>query len=93
MTHIYEPKGVCSRTIEININDDEVIESVKFTGGCGGNTRGIEKLVEGMKVGDTIEKIKGVHCGAKTTSCPDQLAAALEEALNLLKKDIASKSS
>lgn len=83
--YLYEPKGVCSRAIEIDITDDEIIENVKFTGGCGGNTQGIERLVAGMKAGDAIERIKGILCGAKPTSCPDQLATALEEALESLK--------
>ena len=87
MTYIYEPKGVCSRAIEITMNDSEVIESVKFTGGCGGNTKGIEKLVEGMKASDAIERMKGILCGAKTTSCPDQLATAIQESLEMLKND------
>lgn len=87
MTHVYETKGVCSRSIEININDNQVIESVKFTGGCGGNTQGIEKLVAGMKASEAIEKVKGILCGSKTTSCPDQLAEALEEAMKLSKNN------
>ena len=85
MTHIYATKGVCSRSIEVNINDDEIIESIKFKGGCGGNTTGIAKLAEGMKASDAIARMKGIPCGSKSTSCPDQLALALEESLELLK--------
>lgn len=74
----YKPKGVCSRQIDIVINDD-VIESVKFTGGCSGNTQGVAALAQGMKVQDYINRCKGIKCGMKATSCPDQLAAALEQ--------------
>ena len=87
MTYLYTPKGVCTRSIEININSEEIIESVKFIGGCGGNTTGIASLVAGMKASDAIQKMKGIPCGAKTTSCPDQLAVALENSLELLKNN------
>lgn len=76
----YKPQGVCSRQIDIVINGD-TIESVKFTGGCSGNTQGVAALAQGMKVQDYINRCKGIRCGFKATSCPDQLAAALEEAL------------
>ena len=74
----YKPKGVCSRQIKILINDDNVIEKVEFVGGCAGNTAGISKLVVGMKAQEVINKLKGTECGFKKTSCPDQLARALE---------------
>ncbi len=76
----YKPSGVCSKAIDIVINND-VIESVKFTGGCSGNTQGVAALAKGMKVQEYIERCKGIRCGFKNTSCPDQLALALEEAL------------
>lgn len=76
----YTPKGVCSRQIDI-VLDGDTIQSVKFTGGCNGNTQGVAALAQGMKVQDYIERCKGIRCGAKTTSCPDQLAQALAEAL------------
>lgn len=76
----YKPKGVCSRGIDIVLEGD-TIQSVKFTGGCSGNTQGVAALAQGMKVQDCITRCKGIKCGFKPTSCPDQLAQALEEAL------------
>lgn len=73
----YRPSGVCAQGIDFEIKDG-VIEKVVFTGGCGGNTQGVSRLVEGMKVEDAISKLKGITCGFKGTSCPDQLAKALE---------------
>ena len=74
----YIPRGVCSRKIDIEI-DNGIIKSVKYSGGCAGNTQGVAALVVGMKVEDAISKIKGIKCGFKATSCPDQLANALAE--------------
>ena len=74
---IYKPKGVCSSAIDIEV-DGNIIRSVKFTGGCHGNLQGISKLVEGMQVEDAVSRLKGIRCGFKNTSCPDQLAQALE---------------
>ena len=76
----YRPHGVCSRNIHIEL-DGDVIRSVTFTGGCSGNTQGVAALAKGMKVEDYIQRCKGVDCAGKGTSCPDQLAKALEEAL------------
>ena len=76
----FTPKGVCSRQIDIVLAGD-TIESVKFTGGCSGNTQGVAALAKGMKVQDYIARCHGIRCGSKPTSCPDQLARALEEAL------------
>lgn len=73
----YQPKGVCSTSINIEL-EDGIVKSVAFTGGCNGNLQGISRLVEGMKAEDAISKLKGIRCGFKTTSCPDQLAQALE---------------
>ena len=69
----YTPKGVCSRNIDIVV-EDGVIQSVTFTGGCNGNTQGVAALARGMKVQDYLDHCKGIHCGARPTSCPDQLA-------------------
>ena len=80
MTYSYRTKGVCSQKITFNL-ENGIVSDVSFYGGCNGNLKGIAKLVEGMKAEDVIEKIKGTTCGFKRTSCPDQLAAALEEAL------------
>ena len=79
MEYRYRPHGVCSREFIINIDENDVITSVNIVGGCAGNTVGVSKLVEGMKIKDVINKLKGIPCGMKGTSCPDQLAIALEE--------------
>lgn len=73
----YQTQGTCSTAIDIEVSDG-IIESVRFTGGCNGNLKGICSLVQGMKVEDAISKLKGIKCGFKPTSCPDQLARALE---------------
>ena len=74
----YQPKGVCSKNINFEIVDNKITEVV-FTGGCAGNLLGISALVKGMEVEEAIKKLKGISCGDKSTSCPDQLALALEE--------------
>ena len=76
---VYKTKGVCSRSIDIEL-DGDTIKSVKFNGGCNGNTKGIASLVQGMKIDDVIARLKGTYCGGRGTSCPDQLARALEQA-------------
>lgn len=76
----YKTEGTCSQLIEIELKDG-VIDSVKFTGGCNGNLQGVSALVKGMKPEDVIAKCKGIRCGFKPTSCPDQLAQALESML------------
>ncbi|MBQ4128506.1 MAG: TIGR03905 family TSCPD domain-containing protein [Ruminococcus sp.] len=81
MTYTYIPRGVCSRMIQLEIEDDVII-NCQFLGGCSGNTQGVSKLVQGMDVYDAIDKLKGIDCGGRGTSCPDQLANALEEAIN-----------
>lgn len=75
---IYKTKGTCSTSIDVELKDG-VIDSVKFTGGCNGNLQGISSLVKGMKPEEAISRLKGIRCGFKPTSCPDQLAHALEE--------------
>ena len=77
MTYTYTPHGVCSRQIEITV-DGDTVSKVRFIGGCAGNTQGVAALVKGMKIDDVIAKCKGIQCRAGT-SCPDQLATALEE--------------
>ncbi len=74
-------KGVCSRSISFDIDENHIITNVSFVGGCNGNLKGVSALCEGMKAEDVIERCKGIKCGFKNTSCPDQLASALEEAL------------
>lgn len=81
MKYTYIPRGVCSRMIEIEIEDDTIIDC-KFLGGCSGNTQGVARLVKGMDVYDAIDKLEGIDCGGRGTSCPDQLAKALNEAVN-----------
>ena len=76
----YQTQGTCSTAIDIELKDG-VIDSVKFTGGCNGNLKGICALVKGMKPEDAIARLKGIKCGLKSTSCPDQLARALETML------------
>lgn len=76
----YKTKGTCAREIHIEIQDN-VLQEVKFVGGCMGNTLGVSSLVKGMKVEDVIQRLKGIQCGGRGTSCPDQLAQALESYL------------
>lgn len=78
---VYQPKGVCSKAIDVEV-EEGIIKSVKFTGGCNGNTQGISKLVVGMKAEEAISRLRGIKCGFKNTSCPDQLACALQEILD-----------
>lgn len=80
MKYRYTTSGTCSRLIEFEI-ENGVVGNVSFTGGCHGNLQGIGRLVEGMKAEDVICRLEGVRCGVKSTSCPDQLANALKEAL------------
>lgn len=78
MEYKYEPKGVCSYEMIIEV-DGDTIRKVTIEGGCAGNTVGVSRLVEGMKIEEAIKRLKGIPCGMKGTSCPDQLARALEE--------------
>ena len=78
--HTYKTQGVCSRQITFDIIDGKV-HNVTYVGGCNGNLQGIGRLVEGMEVHEAIERLRGIRCGFKATSCPDQLAQALTEAL------------
>lgn len=78
-TFDYTTQGTCSRSIHIELNDDNTINNVSFYGGCNGNLKGIGKLIEGMSADKVVEKLEGVTCGFKNTSCPDQLAQALKE--------------
>ena len=80
MTINYQPRGTCSRQMTIEV-EDGVVKSFQVMGGCHGNLQGISRLVEGMKVEDVIARLDGIRCGSKPTSCPDQLARALKQAL------------
>ena len=77
---IYKTKGTCSTQIDIEV-EDGIIKHVSFTNGCNGNLQGVSRLVEGMKGEDAISKLRGIRCGSKSTSCPDQLSYAIEEAM------------
>lgn len=74
----YQTKGVCSRAIEIAVEGDRIAE-IKYIGGCSGNTQGVAALVKGMPIQEAIQRLSGIRCGNKSTSCPDQLATALRE--------------
>ena len=79
MEFTYKTKGTCSMQIKFDLTDD-IVSNVKFVGGCNGNLQGISKLVEGMSPDEIEQKLKGIKCGFKSTSCPDQLALAVQEA-------------
>lgn len=79
--YTFNTSGTCSTQIDFTINDG-IIENVTFIGGCNGNTQGISSLVKGMKVEDVIAGLEGIRCGYKGTSCPDQLARALRQAIS-----------
>lgn len=81
MTYNYRTKGVCSKEMHIELNDDHTIKSVQIMGGCDGNLKGIAKLLPGMKAEDAITRMEGIRCGRKATSCPDQISQALKGAL------------
>lgn len=81
MIYNYTPHGVCSKKITIDLSDDGVINSISFLGGCSGNTKGVSVLCKGMKAEEAIERLRGIDCNGKGTSCPDQLSIALTEAL------------
>lgn len=78
---VYKTRGVCSREIHFDIEDNKV-KQVAFVGGCQGNTQGVARLVQGMDVNEAISRLEGIDCGGRGTSCPDQLARALKEAIN-----------
>ncbi len=81
MKYTYYTQGTCSSQIDFEIDDQGIINDVQFTGGCHGNLQGIATLVRGMKAQEVIDKLQGIRCGYKNTSCPDQLATAMREAL------------
>lgn len=79
MTYTYKTHGTCSRAIYIELDDENVIQSVRFEGGCHGNTQGVAALVKGRRAQEVIDTLENIRCGFKPTSCPDQLAKALKE--------------
>ena len=78
--YTFVPNGICSKEIKFSIQDG-IVKDVVFMGGCSGNLQGISKLIDGMNANDAVTKLRGITCGMKETSCPDQLAIAIEEAL------------
>ena len=81
MVYVYKTKGVCSREMDVEVDENGIIQSCTIKGGCPGNLLGISRLVVGMKAEDVIKRMRGTRCGFKSTSCPDQLTYALEEAM------------
>ncbi len=81
MAYRYPTRGVCSRSVSFDLNDGRV-QNVQFEGGCSGNTKGIAALIEGMDAQEAINRLSGIRCGFKPTSCPDQLAKALQQAID-----------
>lgn len=78
---VYTTQGTCSKLIRVVLNDDNVVEDVQFVGGCNGNLQGICSLIKGQKAVDVINRVKGISCNGRPTSCPDQLAVALAQAM------------
>lgn len=76
---LYKTQGTCSQLIDVTVDEQDVIQEISFTGGCGGNLQAVCKLVKGQKADEVIKKLKGIRCGDKPTSCPDQLCRALEQ--------------
>lgn len=81
-TYTFQPRGVCSREMQVDLDDQGVIQDLRVIGGCHGNLQGIAALVKGMPAEEAIRRLKGISCGPKSTSCPDQLAVGLEKALD-----------
>lgn len=80
MTVEYKPRGVCSQAMKVTV-EDGIVRDVEVVGGCNGNLKGIMSLVKGMKASEVVERLEGIRCGMKPTSCPDQLAQAIKQAL------------
>lgn len=74
----FKPQGICAVNIKVCINDEDIIEDVQFTRGCDGNHKGLVSLCKGMKADEVVKRLKGIKCGMRSTSCPDQLARAIE---------------
>lgn len=81
MTYSFRPRGVCSQEMTVELDDQGIIRDLKILGGCDGNLKGISILVRGMKAQEAVERLKGISCGPRATSCPDQLARGLEQIL------------
>lgn len=81
MEYTYRPKGVCSMQIKFEMGDDGIVKNIRFLGGCSGNTQGVARLAENRRADEVITLLSGIRCGGKNSSCPDQLAKALQEAI------------
>ena len=81
MTYTFRPRGVCSQEMQVEVDDQGIIRDMRVLGGCSGNLQGISALVKGMPAEEAIKRLKGIRCGFKDTSCPDQFARNLEQAL------------
>lgn len=81
MSYIYKTRGTCSTQIEVEL-EGNIVKNVKFTGGCNGNLQAVSRLVSGLTVDEVVEKLSGIHCGPRPTSCGDQLSRAVREAYN-----------
>lgn len=82
MTYTFQPKGVCSQAMQVEVDEQGIIQKLEVVGGCSGNLQGISALVQGMPAQEAIRRLKGIRCGFKDTSCPDQFARNLERAMN-----------
>ncbi len=82
MKHVYQTNGTCSRQMEFELDENNIIHNLRVIGGCNGNLQGLSRLVEGRKAEEIIPLIEGIKCGFKQTSCPDQFAQALKSAIN-----------
>ncbi|MBQ8836123.1 MAG: TIGR03905 family TSCPD domain-containing protein [Clostridia bacterium] len=82
MIYTFKPKGVCPAEIRIELDEDNIIRGINAVGGCSGNLQGISVLAEGMSASEAVKRLKGIRCSFKQTSCPDQIAQALEEFLS-----------
>ena len=80
MTYTFRPRGVCSQQMQVEVDDQGIIQELRVLGGCSGNLQGIASLVRGMPAEEAIRRLKGIRCGFKDTSCPDQLCCALRQA-------------
>lgn len=85
MKHVYRPRGTCSRLMTVEV-EDGIVKHIEVVGGCDGNLQGISRLLVGMTAEEAIARMEGIRCGRKPTSCPDQLAKALRECLEKMKK-------
>ena len=81
MKIVFKPSGVCCREMIFEVNDDNIITSAEFVGGCSGNLSGLKSLIIGQDAKDVATKLEGIHCGDKSTSCPDQLSKAINQSL------------